>query len=293
MLGRTRTRRGAGAGRLWRERGARGPAAPAATTARANRTGVARAGATGTARGMATAHRVPDPGARSGLTLPPLQPPGPRPFAGEPTHHVGTDEFGGNAGIVHVADRRRGAEQREQYSGEPFAVGLYIEVFAHLAGEPGGRQIRREEVDAFAQQHRRIFGEQQADRIFVKVLLGGDDPARLRDENGRGAELVLEGAAPVHRLGHLAIEALGSVFGARFDNGGLIAEVLVDGAAGNPGPLGDIDDGGLLETLFAETRERGLDDELAGVGRLWQRGSLGHHGPPTTVSSASSPITPP
>ena len=135
-----------------------------------------------------------------------------------------------------------------------------------------------EEVDALTKQHRGVFGEQQADGVFVEVLLGGDNSSCLGHEHSCAAELVLQRLAPVHRRGHLPVELLGSLFGAGFHDGGLVAEVLVDRAAGNTRHLRDVDDRDLLQSLLAETGIRGLHDEIASIGRLGQRGRLRHHG---------------
>src|SRR5271163_1180888 len=193
---------------------------------------------------------------------PSLTAPGSWSFAGEPL------------GVVHVQCRRWCAEQREQYAREPFAGGLDVEILANFAGELGRGQVGSEEVHAFAQQDGGIFGQQQADRLFVEVLLGSDDSSRLGHEYRCAAELVFERAAAIHRRGHLAIELLGSVLGARFDDGGLVAEVLVYRAARDTRHLGDIHDRGLLQSLLAETGVRGLDDEFTGIGR----GGLSHQG---------------
>ena len=79
-----------------------------------------------------------------------------------------------------------------KYACEPFPGGLDVEVLAHLAGQPGRGKVGREEIDALAQQHGGIFGEQQADRVFVEVPLGGDDPPRLRHEHRRAAQFFLQ-----------------------------------------------------------------------------------------------------
>jgi hypothetical protein len=93
--------------------------------------------------------------------------------------------------VVHVERRRWCTEQREQDSREPLPAGLDVEVFAHLAGQFGRGQVRRQEVDAFAKQHCGILSEQQADRFFVEVLLGGYDPPCLRDEYRCAAALAM------------------------------------------------------------------------------------------------------
>ena len=55
--------------------------------------------------------------------------------------------------------------------------------------------------------------------------------------------------AAVHRECHLAVEQLRGVLGARLDDRGLVAEVLVDGAARHVSRAGDVDDRRLAHAL--------------------------------------------
>src|SRR6185312_6882101 len=68
-------------------------------------------------------------------------------------------------------------------------------------------------------------------------------------------------------LGHLAVELLRRVFGARFDDLSLVAEVLIHGASRDVGGPGDVDDRRFVQPMPAEAGDGGLDDELARVGR--------------------------
>src|SRR5580693_7933600 len=100
---------------------------------------------------------------------PSLTAPWPWSFVGEPPDQVRPHKVRDDIGVVHVQCRRWCAEQREQYAREPFAGGLDVEILANLAGELGRGQVGSEEVHAFAQQDGGIFGQQQADRLFVEV----------------------------------------------------------------------------------------------------------------------------
>ena len=69
---------------------------------------------------------------------------------------VGAHELGDGIVIAHIDCWRRGGEQREQHAREPFGGRSDVEIASDLAGQPGGRDVRRKKLGAFLQKIREL-----------------------------------------------------------------------------------------------------------------------------------------